>query len=33
MSRISFQEKMLWAQLVGVVIVVVFYAHFLLLFI
>ena len=29
MSRISFQEKMLWAQLVGVVIVVVFYAHFL----
>jgi uncharacterized membrane protein len=29
MSRISFQEKMLWAQLVGIVIVVAFYGHFL----
>ena len=29
MSRISFQEKMLWAQLVGIVVVVAFYAHFL----
>ena len=29
MSRISFQEKMLWAQLVGIAVVVVFYAHFL----
>jgi uncharacterized membrane protein len=29
MSRFSFQEKMLWAQLVGIVTVVVFYAHFL----
>ena len=29
MSRFSFQEKMLWAQLVGMAIVVVFYAHFL----
>ena len=29
MSRLSFQEKMLWAQLVGIVIVVVFYGHFL----
>src|SRR5271170_7706479 len=29
MSRISFQEKMLWAQLVGMAVVVVFYAHFL----
>ena len=29
MSRISFQEKMLWAQLVGIVVVVVFYGHFL----
>ncbi len=29
MSRLSFQEKMLWAQLVGIAIVVVFYAHFL----
>jgi uncharacterized membrane protein len=29
MSRISFHEKMLWAQLVGIVVVVVFYGHFL----
>src|SRR5271154_3293956 len=29
MSRISFQEKMLWAQLVGMAVVVVVYAHFL----
>ena len=29
MSRLSFQEKMLWAQLVGIFIVVAFYAHFL----
>ena len=29
MSRISFQEKMLWAQLAGMVVVVVFYGHFL----
>src|ERR1700721_1391893 len=29
MSRISFQEKMLWAQLVGIVVVVAFYANFL----
>lgn len=29
MSRISFQEKMLWAQLAGMVLVVVFYAHYL----
>jgi len=29
MSRMSFQEKMLWAQLVGIVAVVVFYAHYL----
>jgi uncharacterized membrane protein len=29
MSRISFQEKMLWAQLVGIAVVVAFYAHFL----
>ena len=29
MSRISFQEKMLWAQLVGIAVVVGFYAHFL----
>lgn len=30
MSRFTFQEKMLWAQLVGIVVVVLFYAHFLL---
>jgi uncharacterized membrane protein len=30
MSRLNFQEKMLWAQLLGIVVVVVFYAHFLL---
>jgi uncharacterized membrane protein len=29
MSRLSFQEKMLWAQLLGIAVVVVFYAHFL----
>jgi hypothetical protein len=29
MSRISFQEKMLWAQLAGIVSVVVFYGHIL----
>jgi uncharacterized membrane protein len=29
MSRLSFQEKMLWAQLVGIFVVVAFYAHFL----
>ena len=29
MSRLSFQEKMLWAQLLGIVVVVVFYAQFL----
>ena len=29
MSRLSFGEKMLYAQLVGLVVVVVFYAHFL----
>jgi uncharacterized membrane protein len=28
-SRLSFQEKMLWAQLVGIVVVVVFYGHYL----
>jgi len=30
MFRISFREKMLWAQLVGMVAVVVFYGHYLL---
>jgi uncharacterized membrane protein len=29
MSRLSFQEKMLYAQLAGLVVVVVFYAHYL----
>jgi hypothetical protein len=29
MSRLSFQEKMLYAQLLGLVVVVVFYAHYL----
>src|SRR5277367_759203 len=29
MSRFSFQEKMLWAQLVGIVVVVAFYGQFL----
>ena len=29
MSRLSFQEKMLWAQLLGIATVVVFYAHYL----
>jgi hypothetical protein len=29
MSRLNFQEKMLWAQLLGIVVVVAFYAHFL----
>ena len=29
MSRLSFQEKMLWAQLLGIAVVVVFYAHYL----
>jgi hypothetical protein len=28
-SRLSFQEKMLWAQLLGIVVVVVFYGHYL----
>jgi len=29
MSRLSFQEKMLWAQLLGIVVVVVFYGRYL----
>jgi hypothetical protein len=29
MSRLSFQEKMLYAQLVGLIVVGVYYAHFL----
>ena len=29
MSRLSFQEKMLWAQLLGIVAVVLFYGHYL----
>lgn len=29
MSRLSFQEKMLWAQLLGIIAVVVFYGHYL----
>src|SRR5579859_7321375 len=29
MSRLSFQEKMLWAQLAAIVAVVAFYGHFL----
>ena len=29
MSRLGFQEKMLWGQLVGIVVVVVYYGHFL----
>jgi hypothetical protein len=29
MSRLSFQEKMLWAPLLGIATVVVFYAHYL----
>ena len=29
MARLSFQEKMLWAQLLGLAIVVVFYVHYL----
>jgi len=29
MSRLSFQEKMLWGQLLCLAIVVVFYAHYL----
>ncbi len=29
MSRFGFQEKMLWAQLAGILVVVVFYARFL----
>ncbi len=29
MSRLSFQEKMLWAQLLGIVVVVLFYGHYL----
>jgi len=29
MSRLNFGEKMLYAQLVGLIVVVVFYAHFL----
>ena len=29
MSRLTFQEKMLWVQLIGIAVVVVFYAHFL----
>ncbi len=30
MSRLSFQEKMLWAQLLALVVVVVYYLHFLM---
>jgi len=29
MARLTFQEKMLWAQLAGILVVVVYYAHFL----
>jgi uncharacterized membrane protein len=29
MSRLGFQEKMLWAQLAGILVVVAFYARFL----
>ena len=29
MSKLSFQEKMLWAQLAGIIVVVVFYGHYL----
>jgi hypothetical protein len=29
MSRIGFQEKMLWLQLAGILVVGVYYAHFL----
>jgi len=29
MSRLTFQEKMLWAQLLGIAVIVAFYAHFL----
>lgn len=29
MSRLSFQEKMLWAQLLGLMLVVAFYARYL----
>ena len=29
MSRLSFQEKMLWAQMLALVVVVVYYAHYL----
>jgi uncharacterized membrane protein len=29
MSRLTFQEKMLWGQLIGIMVVVGFYAHFL----
>ena len=29
MARLSFQEKMLWAQLSGIVVVVVFYWYFI----
>src|SRR5580692_2106622 len=29
MSRLGFQEKMLWGQVVGLVVVVVYYGHFL----
>ena len=29
MSRVSFQEKMLWAQLAGIFVVVAFYGAFL----
>jgi uncharacterized membrane protein len=29
MSRISFQEKLLWEQLAGIVVVVAFYGHLL----
>jgi hypothetical protein len=29
MARLAFQEKMLWAQLAGILVVVVYYAHFL----
>jgi hypothetical protein len=29
MSQLSFQEKMLWAQLAGIIAVVIFYEHYL----
>ncbi|HEY0797117.1 MAG TPA: hypothetical protein VGD64_15195 [Acidisarcina sp.] len=30
MARLGFQEKMLWSQLVGMVVVVAFYLHYLM---